>query len=97
MLVRREAEITNFVKEPFYTPMLDLPGFMASGEKHKDRAAADAIAAACNGQTATITEIERVKKTVTPPKLYDLTTLQRDANRILGYTAQETLDYVQSL
>ncbi|MDR1668916.1 MAG: DNA topoisomerase III [Oscillospiraceae bacterium] len=97
MLVRREAEIAGFVKEPFYTPTLDLSGLAANGEKLKSRADADVIAAACDGQTATVTEVERVKKTVAPPKLYDLTTLQRDANRVLGYTAQETLDYVQSL
>ncbi|GHU97001.1 hypothetical protein FACS1894208_12240 [Clostridia bacterium] len=62
----------------------------------KDKDAADAIAAVCNEQSVMITEIERVTKTVAPPKLYDLTSLQRDANRILGYTAQQTLDYVQS-
>jgi len=97
MLVKREADISAFIKEPFYTPTLDLGGFMASGDKHKDRAAADAIAAACNGQSATVTEIERATKTIAPPKLYDLTTLQRDANRLLGYTAQQTLEYIQSL
>jgi DNA topoisomerase-3 len=97
MLVRREAEIANFVKEPFYTPTLDLSDFTASGEKLKDRAAADSIAADCNGQSATITAVERVTKTVAPPKLYDLTSLQRNANRLLGFTAQQTLDYIQSL
>ena len=97
MLVKREADIDGFVKEPFYTPTLDMSDFMASGERHKDRAEADAIAAACEGQSATITNVERVKKTAAPPKLYDLTGLQRDANRQLGYTAQQTLDYVQSL
>jgi DNA topoisomerase-3 len=97
MLVKRESEIANFVKEPFYTPTLDFCGFTASGEKLKDKAAADAIAANCNGQSVTITDIERVTKTVSPPKLYDLTSLQRDANRLLGYTAQQTLDYVQAL
>ncbi|GHV12274.1 DNA topoisomerase [Clostridia bacterium] len=96
MLVKREYEINNFVKEPFYTPALDLSGFTASGKKLNDKSAAEAIAAACNGQSVAITEIERVKKTVAPPKLYDLTSLQRDANRVLGYTAQQTLDYVQS-
>jgi DNA topoisomerase-3 len=96
MLVRREDEITSFVKEPFYTPTLDLGCFTASGGKLKDRAAADNTAAACDGQSVTVTDIERVTKTVAPPKLYDLTSLQRDANRILGYTAQQTLDCVQS-
>ena len=97
MLVRREADISMFLKEPFYTPTLDLSGFTASGDKHKNKFAADEIAAACNGQTATVINVERVTKTVNPPKLYDLTTLQRDANRLLGFTAQQTLEYAQSL
>ena len=96
LLVAREAEIEGFAKEPFYTPMLDC-GFTASGEKLADRAAADAIAAACNGQSVTIADIERTIKTIAPPKLFDLTSLQRDANRKLGYTAQQTLDYAQAL
>ena len=97
MLVKREADIAGFVKEPFYTPTLELGGFMASGEKHKNRADAETITAACDGQSVVITGIERQRKTVAPPKLYDLTMLQRDANRLLGYTAQQTLDYIQSL
>jgi len=97
MLVKRESDISAFVKEPFYTPTIDLSTFTAGGERHKERAEADVIADACNGKTATVKEVERVKKTVAPPKLYDLTSLQRDANRLLGYTAQQTLDYVQSL
>jgi DNA topoisomerase-3 len=97
MLVKREDEIANFVREPFYTPMLDLTTFTASGEKLKDKAAADAVAANCNGNSVTITDIERVTKNVAPPKLYDLTSLQRDANKSFGFTAQQTLDYVQSL
>ena len=96
MLVQREAEIDGFVKEPFYTPTLDLSAFAASGEKLKDKSAADEIAAACSRGTATITDVERVTKAVAPPKLYDLTGLQRDANRAFGFTAQQTLDYVQS-
>jgi len=96
MLVSRESEIDNFVKEPFYTPVLDC-GFTASGEKHTDRAAADAIANACDGQSVTVTDVERVTKTIAPPKLYDLTSLQREANRLLSFTAQQTLDYAQTL
>jgi len=96
MLVKREDEIANFVKEPFYTPTLDLSSFTASGDKLKEKAAADKLAAGCSGQTATVTGIERVTKTVAPPKLYDLTSLQRDANKVFGFTAQQTLDYVQS-
>jgi len=97
MLVGREADISTFVKEPFYTPMLDLGGFTASGGKHKDRSAADTIANLCSGKRAAVTNVERITKTAAPPKLYDLTTLQRDANRLLGYTAQQTLEYIQSL
>jgi DNA topoisomerase-3 len=97
MLVRREDEIAGFVKEPFYTPILDLSGFTASGEKLEEKAAADAIVANCCDGVATITDIKRAAKTVNPPKLYDLTGLQRDANRLLGFTAQQTLDCAQSL
>ena len=97
MLVKREADISAFVKELFYMPTLDLNGFAANGGKFDDRAGAEAIAAACNGQSAVVTEVERQQKTAAPPKLFDLTTLQREANRLFGFTAQQTLDYAQSL
>lgn len=97
MLVRREAEIAGFVKEAFYTPILELSGFSASGGKLKDGAEAGRIAAACAGREVTVTGVQRAIRSVAPPRLYDLTTLQRDANRLLGYTAQQTLDYAQSL
>lgn len=97
MLVQREAEITVFVKEPFYTPEIALGAFDASGEKRKDRAAAEAICAACTGKTAVAVSVKRQEKSAAPPKLYDLTTLQREANRLFGFTAQQTLDYAQSL
>ena len=95
LLVQREAEISAFVPEPFYTVQLDC-GFTAATERMKDRSAADAILSNC-GKTATVISIERKEKTEKAPALYDLTTLQRDANRILGYTAQQTLDYLQAL
>ena len=95
LLVQREAEISAFVPEPFYTVQLDC-GFTATTERMKDRSAADAILSNC-GKTATVISIERKEKTEKAPALYDLTTLQRDANRILGYTAQQTLDYLQAL
>ncbi len=95
LLVQREAEISAFVPEPFYTVQLDC-GFTAATERMKDRSAADAILSNC-GKTATVISIERKEKTETAPALYDLTTLQRDANRILGYTAQQVLDYLQAL
>jgi len=97
MLAAREAEIDAFVKEPFYVVELECGGFAASGEKGKDRAAAEAVRNTCDGKPATVTKIERQQKTAAPPKLYDLTALQRDANRLHGFTAQQTLDYAQSL
>ena len=95
LLVQREAEISAFVPEPFYTVQLDC-GFPAATERMTDRSAADAILSNC-GKTATVISIERKEKTEKAPALYDLTTLQRDANRILGYTAQQILDYLQAL
>ena len=105
MLVKRESDIAGFVKETFYTPTLDLSAgvwgvpivITASGEKLKNKETAEAIRAACDGQSAVVTSVERVTKTAAPPKLYDLTTLQREANRLFGYTAQQTLDCAQSL
>lgn len=95
MLVRREAEIAAFLPEPFYTVQLDC-GFPATTERLKERSAADAVAADCENR-ATVTRIEPRERSEKPPALYDLTSLQRDANRILGYTAQQTLDYLQAL
>ena len=97
LLVEREAAIAAFVKTPFYTPVLDLTGFIVLGEKMEDCAGADAIRAVCNGKDTAVREIKRQDKNTAPPKLYDLTTLQREANRLFGYTAQQTLDYTQSL
>lgn len=97
LLVERETAIAAFVKTPFYTPVLGLESFTASGEKMEDRAAIDAVLSACDGKDAMVREIKRQDKNTAPPKLYDLTTLQREANRLFGYTAQQTLDYTQSL
>ncbi|MDD3228621.1 MAG: DNA topoisomerase 3 [Oscillospiraceae bacterium] len=97
LLVQREAEIGAFKPEPFYTVNLCYNGFDAASEKYKDKTEADTIAAACKGQAASVTSVERKEKTEKAPALYDLTTLQRDANRLLGYTAQQTLDYLQAL
>lgn len=95
MLVQREAEIAAFVPELFYTVQLDC-GFPAATERMKDRSAADALMNACENK-AKVMGVERKEKTEKAPALYDLTTLQRDANRVLGYTAQQTLDYLQAL
>lgn len=97
LIVQREAEIAAFHPEPFYTVNLMAGGVTASGEKLKDKSAANKLADECSGQPVTVKSVERKEKSEKAPALYDLTTLQRDANRLLGYTAQQTLDYLQSL
>lgn len=97
MLVERESVISSFVPKPFYTVQLECGGFTLSGERLSDMAAAQTISKACDGQSITISSVESKEKTEKPPKLYDLTTLQREANRMFGFTAQQTLDYTQSL
>ena len=97
LIVQREAEIDTFKPVPFYTVTLELPGFSVSGERMADKAAAQQLKTACQGAAATVKKVERKDKSEKPPALYDLTTLQRDANRLLGYTAQQTLDYLQNL
>ena len=96
LLVQREAEISAFAAEPFYTVQLDC-GFPATTGRMKDRKDADAIANACKGKAVTVKSVERKEKSEKAPALYDLTALQRDANRVLGYTSQQTLDYLQAL
>jgi len=97
MIVSREEAVRGFVSEPFFTPEIDCGTFTASGEKAKDTAAAKTVRAAADGQDAVVLSVEKAKKTAAPPKLYDLTTLQREANSLFGFTAQQTLDYAQSL
>lgn len=97
MIVDRSHKVTNFIKEKFYTVDLYCGDFIASSERIDDHQMANSLSALCNGKSAVIAEIKREKKTSSPPKLYDLTTLQREANRLCGYTAQQTLDYTQSL
>ena len=97
LIVQREAEIDTFQPIPFYTVALELPGLTVSGERMADKAAAEQLKEACQGANVTIKKVECKEKSEKPPALYDLTTLQRDANRLLGFTAQQTLDYLQSL
>lgn len=97
LLVQREAEISAFQPEPFYNVVLALPDFSASSERFLDKATAIKVQTACAEQIATVERVEQKERQEKPPALYDLTTLQRDANRLLGYTAQQTLDYAQSL
>ena len=96
MLVERKREIEEFKPETFYTVALDCGGVLLSSERFKDKAEAGALAAACTSE-ARITKVERRERRENPPALYDLTALQREANRELGFTAQQTLDYLQSL
>ena len=97
LIVQREAEIDTFKPVPFYTVALELPGLTVSGERMADKAAAEQLKEACQGANVTIKKMERKEKSEKPPALYDLTALQRDANRLLGFTAQQTLDYLQNL
>lgn len=98
LIVQREADIDAFKPTPFYTVTLGLSDFAATGERLTDKAQAEVVQAACMAaDSATVKSVERKEKTEKPPALYDLTTLQREANRLLGFTAQQTLDYLQSL
>ena len=99
MTVVREAAIAAFVPEKFYTVDLELTsGCTASSRRIPEKSVAENLLEACRKEmVATIQRITRKEKSENPPPLYDLTTLQRDANRLLGYSAQQTLDYVQRL
>ena len=97
MLAERDAKITLFHKEKYHLLRLVLDGAEAVSEKFTDSAAAEQAAAMCKGAAVTCTSVTKEQKKEQPPKLYDLTTLQREANRLFGYTAKQTLDYAQSL
>ena len=97
MLVDRDAAITTFKKEKYYHVRLSLSGAEAASEKLSDRSEADRLKAACEASKAVCTSLVKEKKTAAPPKLFDLTSLQREANRLFGYTAKQTLDLAQAL
>ena len=97
MLVEREGKITTFHKEKYFNVHISKDNLTADMEKVKTEDEAKAIAAACEKKQAVVSSLKKKTKTVNPPKLYDLTTLQREANRYYGFTAQQTLDLVQSL
>jgi len=97
LLVQRESDIESFISKPFYVPEITCGGFTASGEKMTERSEAEKIRMDCDHNSAFVRSVEKQVKTIKPPRLYDLTTLQRECNRIYGYRAQQTLDYVQSL
>ena len=97
MLVEREGKITTFHKEKYFNVHISKDNLTADLEKVKTEDEAKAIAAACDKKQAVVSSLKKETKTVNPPKLYDLTTLQREVNRYYGFTAQQTLDLVQSL
>ena len=97
MLVDRESKIMNFKKEAYYMAHIMGNGLDAVSGHISDKTEAERIAGACENGQALVTSVVKEEKWVAPPKLYDLTTLQRDANRLFGFTAKQTLEYTQSL
>lgn len=97
LLTERETAITGFQKEKFYTVELDCGTFHAASDRITGKPAAEKLRQACLGKSAVVQAVNRQEKAERPPKLYDLTTLQREVNRLYGYTAQQTLDYIQLL
>ncbi|MDC7289783.1 DNA topoisomerase 3 [Blautia schinkii] len=97
MLADRDEAITHFQKEKYHIVHISAGGAEAVSSRVPDAAEADAIKTACAGAQAVCASVTREKKTEQPPKLFDLTTLQREANRLFGFTAKQTLDYAQAL
>ena len=97
MLVERESKIMNFKKEQYFMAHILCGGVDAATERIDSKTEAENVAGACLNGQALVTSVAKEEKTVAPPKLYDLTTLQRDANRLFGFTAKQTLEYTQSL
>lgn len=97
MLVERESKIMNFKKEQYFMVHILCGSVDAATERIDNKTEAEKIAGACLNGQALVTSVAKEEKTVAPPKLYDLTTLQRDANRLFGFTAKQTLEYTQSL
>ena len=97
MLAERQERIEHFQKEAFYKVALTDGKLTVVSENIANEEAADLLAALCNGSTAVVTQMKKERKKLFPPKLYDLTSLQREANRYFGYTAKRTLDMLQEL
>ena len=97
MLADRDAKITGFQKEKYHIVHIAGGGVEAASDRFPDPTEAESVKTACGGARAVCASIQREKKTEQPPKLYDLTTLQREANRLFGFTAKQTLDYAQTL
>ena len=97
MLADRDAKITGFQKEKYHIVHIAGGGVEAASDRFPDPAGAESVKTACGGAQAVCASVVRERKTEQPPKLYDLTTLQREANRLFGFTAKQTLDYAQTL
>jgi len=97
MLTDRDAKITGFQKEKYHIVHIAGGGMEAASDRFPDPTGAESVKTACIGARAVCASIQRELKTGQPPKLYDLTTLQREANRLFGFTAKQTLDYAQTL
>ena len=97
MLVERERRIRDFTKEKYFAVHISCGGMEAVTGRIDDRMEAEKIVEECRNSQAQVLSVSREEKSVAPPRLYDLTTLQRDANRMFGFTAKETLEYLQSL
>ena len=97
LVTEREREIAAFKKEKFYTVELEFGDFKASSGRIQSKTEAEKLRKGCLGRPAVVQKVERQEKREKQPELFDLTSLQREANRLYGYTAQETLDYLQLL
>ena len=97
MLVDRDAKILRFQKEKYYTVGIQSGSLKADSGRIASMDEANTLKSTCAGTSAICTSIKRERKAEQPPKLYDLTTLQREANRLFGFTAKQTLDYAQQL
>lgn len=97
MIVERNRQITNFKKEKYFNVHLDCDGLDVTKEKIFSEEEAKKLKEACDGAEAVVSSVKQNRKSISPPRLYDLTTLQRESNRYYGYTAQKTLDTAQSL
>ena len=97
LLVERDDKINHFIKEPFYKVILEKDGMKAVSENIKEKQKAAEVAEICDGKTAEVISVKNIEKRTKTPRLYDLTTLQREANRLFGYSASDTLSNLQGL
>ena len=97
MLVKRDYDVKHFIKQKYFTADIACDGFTLSSARIDNETAVNALISSCEGKPVMVKSVNKEVKTVNAPKLYDLTTLQREANKIHSYTAQQTLDYTQNL